>query len=211
MWADESSSELQAGEFIEKRLEYFFSAWERNHGRLNDSTLIPKYNDDDFCFQRRIGQGNFCNVYSVSVNQAKEQPSICNEKWRKKRTEPEYALKRLQERFHPGTILFKVAAADIAIETTILSNLTHENIVVLHGVKTGDMIESISEGTFFLVLDFLVETLDARLGRWQTKQNRSILQSIANKRVNVLKRISNAAFGVAKGMEYLHSLSIIFR
>ena len=207
MWADESSSELRAGEFVEKRLEDFYAACETKFDPRK--TVIPKYEADDFCVQRRIGQGNFCNVYSVSMNQSKK-PISRNDNF-KKRTEPEFALKRLQERFAPGAVLFKVAAADIAIEATILSNLTHDNIVALHGVKNGDMIQSINEGTFFIVLDHLLETLDARLGRWQSKQNRSIFQSIATKKANVLKRINNAALGIAKGMEYLHSLNIIFR
>jgi serine/threonine protein kinase len=207
MWADESSSELRAEEFVEKRLEDFHSAWETKFGECN--TLIPKYDVDDFRVQRRIGQGNFCNVYSVSLIQS-THPSTRNDN-SKKRTELEYALKRLQKRFTPGAVLFKVAAADIVIETTILSNLAHENIVAMHGVKNGDMIQSIKEGSFFIVLDLLVETLDDRLGRWQRKQNRSIFQSIASKKAKVLKRINDAAMGIAKGMEYLHSLNIIFR
>ena len=204
MWADESSTELHTAEFVEKRLADFCSAWETNHGALN--TLIPKYDVDDFCFQGRIGQGNFSSVYSVSLKQSSSRKDNSS-----KHTEQGYALKRLRESFTPREVLFKVAAADIAIETTILSHLNHENIVALRGVKSGEIIESIHEGRFFILLDLLVETLDVRLVKWHRKHDRSIFQSVAGKKAQVFMRIRNAALGVAKGMEYLHSRNIIFR
>jgi 23S rRNA U2552 (ribose-2'-O)-methylase RlmE/FtsJ len=78
-----------------------------------------------------------------------------------------FALKRLKANVIGNDTLLKVAAADLAMETTVLSSLDHENIIKLHGVKSGNMIASLKEGSFFLVLDLLVETLDTRINRWQ--------------------------------------------
>jgi hypothetical protein len=92
----------------------------------------------------------------------------------------------------------KISAADLALEATVLSSLNHENIIKLHGVKRGNMIESLMDGSFFLVVDLLLETLDVRISKWQIKQSRSIFNFILSKEANMFKRIRHTAFGNRK-------------
>ena len=97
------------------------------------------------------------------------------------------------------------------METTLLSNLSHENIIMIQGVKSGNMIQSLKDGNFFIVLDLLVETLDVRFDKWQMQQTRSSWMPITRKDTNLTGRIRGAAMGIVQGMEYLHSKNIIFR
>jgi serine/threonine protein kinase len=104
-----------------------------------------------------------------------------------------------------------IAVSDLALETTILSNLQHKNIISLRGVKSGDMIESLSEGNFFILLDLLVDTLDARLERWAKQHNLSFFAGHRLDEGRIARRLKNVAMGIAAGMEYLHSRNILFR
>ncbi len=194
-----------AGEFIEKRLDDFHESWQPNDDPRNYH--LHTYDVEDFYFRRSIGQGGFSTVHCVFLKA--DGFNVATGKHHE--AGQGFALKRLKANVIGNDTLLKVAAADLAMETTVLSSLDHENIIKLHGVKSGNMIASLKEGSFFLVLDLLVETLDTRINRWQMKQNRSIFQSNANKEAKTFKRIRDVALGIAKGMEYLHSMNIMFR
>jgi serine/threonine protein kinase len=194
-----------AGDFVEKRLDDFNESWQPNEDPIN--CVLHTYNVEDFYFRRSIGQGCFSTVHCVFLKS--DGFNVATGKHEE--AGQGYALKRLKANVIGDDNLLKVAASDLAIETMVLSNLNHENIITLHGVKNGNMIDSLKEGSFFLVLDLLVETLDTRINRWQSKQNLSIFQSAANKEAILVKRIRDAALGIAKGLEYLHSMNIMFR
>mmetsp|Transcript_7078 Transcript_7078/g.11743 ORF Transcript_7078/g.11743 Transcript_7078/m.11743 type:complete len:326 (-) Transcript_7078:59-1036(-) len=107
---------------------------------------------------------------------------------------------------------FKTGASDLALEVKLLECLDHPNIIQLHGVKSGDLEDSINHRDYFLVIDYLVATLDDRLRRWR-KEAGGIVSRI-NRRIGkkrLIERIESTALGVAKGMEYLHSKNIVFR
>ena len=209
MLDDENLTEesfCSAGEFVEKRLDEFHDSWQKpNKEPLK--IRIHTYADEDFYFRRLIGQGSFSTVHCVFLKE--DGFNVASGKYEE--AGQGFALKRLRENVIDKDISLKISAADLAIEATVLSSLNHENIIQLHGVKRGNMIESLMNGSFFLVLDLLIETLDVRLIRWQAKQNRSLFPSAASKEATIFKRIRNAALGIGKGMEYLHSMNIMFR
>ena len=193
-----------AGEFVEKRLDDFHESWQPNEDSSNN--CLHTYDVEDFYFRRSIGQGSFSTVHCVFLKADRLNVDTGNHQ----EAGQGFALKRLRPNVIDNDDLLKVAAADLAIETTVLSKLNHKNIITLHGVKSGNMIQSLMEGSFFLVLDLLIETLDARINRWQKiRQNR--FQSMASKEAKAFKRIRSVALGIAKGMEYLHSMNILFR
>ena len=193
------------GEFIEKRLDDFHESWQPNEDPRNYS--LQTYDVEDFYFRRSIGQGSFSRVHCVFLKADGFNAATGTYQ----EAGHGFALKRLRANVIGNDTTLKVAAADLAMETTLLSRFNHENIIKLHGVKSGNMIASLKEGSFFLVLDLLVETLETRINRWQMTKNRSIFQSNANKEAKAFKRIRDVALGIAKGMEYLHSMNIIFR
>jgi serine/threonine protein kinase len=209
MLHDENMTEeslCSAEEFVEKRLDDFHDSWQQP----NDDPLeirIHTYAVEDFYFRRSIGQGSFSTVHCVFLKA--DGFNVASRKYEE--AGQGFALKRLKENVIGDDTTLKISAADLAIEATVLSSLNHENIIKLHGVKSGNMIESLMDGSFFLVVDLLLETLDVRINKWQIKQSRSIFNSSSSKEANMFKRIRHTALGIGRGMEYLHSMNIMFR
>ena len=73
------------------------------------------------------------------------------------------------------------------------------------------MIQSLKEGTFFIVLELLVETLDVRFDKWKAQDTSSIFNPMKRRDKNIPGRIREVAMGIAQGMEYMHSKNVIFR
>jgi serine/threonine protein kinase len=118
-----------------------------------------------------------------------------------------YALKRLSPDVSRDKKDFKTGSVDLALESKLLEKLNHPNLIKVHGVKSGDICESVEEGNFFVLLDLLTETLEDRIETWQTSYNRNLFRR--NK--SLVSRVENAALGIARGMQYLHQQGIIFR
>lgn len=172
-----------------------------------DGKQIHTYIEDDFHFGRFLGEGSFADVTCVALKSSHWNRSQgCYAE-----SGQSYALKRLKSNVVANRTMLTIAASDLAMETTLLSNLRHKNIISLHGVMSGSMIQSLKHGTFFIVLDLLVETLDSRFNKWQAHQKRSLLFPNKRKDTCVTARIREVAMGVAEGMEYLHSKKVIFR
>lgn len=115
------------------------------------------------------------------------------------------------------------AARQLANEASILSALDHQNIIKLRAVCSGSFSESFVEHSrgYFLLYDFLDETLQARLERWRREKRtpRSICSSMCRK---ITKRMPGyqeihgradeaSAIGIASGLVYLHSKQIVWR
>ena len=138
-----------------------------------------------------IGKGAFSDVFRV------ELVGDCTKK---------YALKRLNSVMPVHAKKFRTGASDLALEARLLECLDHPNIIQLHGIKDGDLVESMNHRDYFLLLDYLVLTLDDQLKRWH-KGSSGFLAKL-NKRgthKRLIHRLEHTALGVAKGMEYLHS------
>lgn len=93
------------------------------------------------------------------------------------------------------------AAVDLVWEAHLLSRLSHDNIIQIHGMTCRDVVFNHNE-SFFLVLDRLDETLYDRLE--QLKVYKTDCE-------DVLDRLESTAIGLVRGMEYLHNHSIMFR
>jgi serine/threonine protein kinase len=219
MWLEESSEAFCPGEAAEERLILFHESWSGDGAggeairRTSSSSLLlaqnrkdlNRYGEDDFHYGRMIGKGSFSTAHCVYLRSSNRN---LRRGGHKEESGQAYALKKLQPRVYKENTLLKTAVSDIALEAAILSNLKHENIITLYGVKEGDMLKSLKDGSFFLVLDLLVETLDVRMRKWLA-QRRPLRAKIRSE--GVRERLQDVALGIAKGMEYLHSKHIIFR
>ncbi|KAL3942924.1 MAG: hypothetical protein SGBAC_002952 [Bacillariaceae sp.] len=171
-----------------------------------------------------LGEGAFSKV-SLVITESKDQ----------------LAMKHLDPTKLSTQNAFVDAAVDLAREASILSKLDHENIIRLRGVPSTSLSESFAEAEYnksdsgyFILLDTVDETLKSRLSRW-----RRDLRSSAKGRGKKLKplkralsfdawtkktnrtsqvddskmkdRMSTAAVGVARGMQYLHEEGIIMQ
>ena len=104
---------------------------------------------------------------------------------------------------------------------SFLQVLKHPHIVTLHGVTAGSVETNLASGKecgFFIVVDRLVETLEARLENWREEQEKNASPRLSwlsseyklKKRTELLERIK-IALSIADAMHYLHSLGIVFR
>jgi serine/threonine protein kinase len=130
------------------------------------------------------------------------------------RTTTTYALKCLKTKGLPSKH-FVQGAIDLAVEGEILSRLRHENIIQLHGVKSGDPAKAYTDSIrgYFLLLELLEDTLTRRLKhlrRKKRKERRRIL-SKGYSLPAFLEMIENVAIGVAMGMQYLHKNGVVLR
>eukprot|EP00567_Pseudictyota_dubia_P018127 CAMPEP_0197439012 /NCGR_PEP_ID=MMETSP1175-20131217/5845_1 /TAXON_ID=1003142 /ORGANISM="Triceratium dubium, Strain CCMP147" /LENGTH=428 /DNA_ID=CAMNT_0042968833 /DNA_START=125 /DNA_END=1411 /DNA_ORIENTATION=+ len=188
----------------EKREDASFSSAERrdqsDHSEAPEGGVL-QLSDSDVEIQYRapLGDGAFCNVYPVYLRGKSGKFEV----------EKPFALKRLRREVVGNANALKAASEDLTQEAQILAGLSHENIIKLHGQREGQMDTCLQEGSFFMVLDMLAETLDSRLKKWSKKRNR--LTKYAASHETIIKRIHENALGIAKGMEYLHSGNIIFR
>jgi serine/threonine protein kinase len=87
-------------------------------------------------------------------------------------------------------------------EAKILTGLGHENVIDLYGVSNKDKVDKLDT---FLVMDILKDTLESKLVVWSRRQKKVTPAGV------VSVRLREVAFGIAAGMEYLHSNRILFR
>merc|ERR1712176_359858 len=111
-----------------------------------------------------------------------------------------------------------ICAGELAVETAILANLNHENIIKLHGIRgDGNITNHLQRGTFFLCLDSLETTLYDKMAEWRdeaARRRHKFLRGNSLRRKEdstTVSRLENIAVGIVKGMEYLHSKNIIYR
>jgi len=158
---------------------------------------VQPLNWTDIRQQSLLGKGAFSEVYRVRVPELNDK---------------ECALKCLSPEITDITQGdFDLAAIDLAVEADLLSRLTHDNIIMLHGVY-GEELESSyidSKKGYFLILDLLEDTLPKRLARFRAKERRTFINSVSN--TKLLQRIESVALGIANGMEYLHNNDVLFR
>jgi serine/threonine protein kinase len=160
----------------------------------NQEVKEVDWNDIDLTKSSYLGQGSFATVRSVHLI------SIPGKL---------FALKELDVNDYISIDCLRQAAKDIALEARLLSTLNHDHIIKLYATKTRNSETSIVDKNFpfFLILDYLVETLDIRLQRW--RRERRILHRLQFRFLHrddkIIERIESSALSVAKGMEYLHS------
>lgn len=185
-------SDTDIGRYVLKRVQIFGKFSELPQLRSPRSIEWKNVEGD----RPLLGKGAFSNVYRIKLTGDDQV----------------YALKRLNSVMPAHDKKFKTGASDLALEVKLLECLDHPNIIQLHGVKSGDLEDSINHRDYFLVLDYLICSLDDRLRRWR-KESGGIVQKF-NKRISrkrLVDRVETTALGVAKGMEYLHAKNIVFR
>jgi len=190
------------GKAASRTLKTFKTSWNHQPGSAIDGDVtsfrtVEKFREKDLCVLKLLGSGSFSNVSQA-----------CD----KKDNDRIFAIKRLKPSVRVNRNLLPLCAADFAIETAILANLDHENIIALHGIKKGSMIELLRNGDFFIVIEPLCETLEDRMGRWRKEWMRQRRFSNVEKKFDFVKmRLQDVALGIVKGMEYLHSKRVIYR
>jgi serine/threonine protein kinase len=165
-------------------------------------------NADDLVIGKKLGEGGFSNVNQCVIASGDEAGQ-------------EFAVKYLKRKAMVDLHTFKHGAADLAIEAYFLQTLNHPNIVKLHGVTAGSVETNVASGKecgFFIVVDRLYDTLEARLEKWRlVKENTSdnffsrLSESHKEqKRTELMERVQ-IALSIAEAIDYLHERNIVFR
>jgi len=165
---------------------------------------LDLFQENELLFDKLLGSGGFSNVFQAY------HPH----------TGRVFAVKQLKESVRSSKKLLPICAGDLAVETAVLANLNHENIITIHGIRgDGDIIDLLKNGTFFLCLDPLHETLDDKLVRWRSEGKKSyrgqrLIRNSSRMMKNnteIIERLEDIAMGIVKGMEHLHTNNIIYR
>lgn len=115
------------------------------------------------------------------------------------------AMKCLRPQIRSDIDQFTIGAEDLVHETAILANLSHPNIIKLHGRSSGNLTDSFKTNDgYFILLDKLNETLLDRIVTWKKDPKCITIKGPNLEQIQV-------AQSIAKAMGYLHSKKIIFR
>mmetsp|Transcript_24350 Transcript_24350/g.53807 ORF Transcript_24350/g.53807 Transcript_24350/m.53807 type:complete len:590 (+) Transcript_24350:103-1872(+) len=132
-----------------------------------------------------------------------------------------YAVKFLRKEVMREPRRYRIGAADLVVEAKFLSCLVHPNIVKIRAV-TADGVRAFAtgmEGAYFILMDRLYDTLEARIHNCWKKEAKKykglikgqIKDRKGDKRKDLLIRRLTVAFDVAGALRYLHDMNIIYR
>ncbi len=95
---------------------------------------------------------------------------------------------------------------DMAVETMFLSVVSHPHIITMRAFATNGMIQP----NYFIVLDRLYDTLEARIPKWrlQEKRSKSVVNKLRGKSRDKLGELLEIklsyAYDLMGAIEYLH-------
>ena len=150
-------------------------------------------------YRAPLGSGAFCMVYPVHLRESSGEFNTDNQP---------LALKKLRHAVLQNEKVAKLATADLRREAQLLSDLSHENVIQVYGVRNHDENDSPDSCSFFMVMNILSDTLESKLETWT--KNIGFFQKLVPPE-SVGLRLQHVAICIAKGFEYLHSKHIIFR
>ena len=160
----------------------------------------------DIIVGRTLGKGGFANANLAMLKSQDDRP---------------YAIKYLRNSVVARKNSIRIGAADLVYEAKILQQLSHPNIISLHGISAGPLEESyLNNRRFFLLLDLLDYTLEDKLLEWGWEEEQlSVTQNRLLPRfglpeaqkTRLYERMSSVAIPVAKALKYLHENNIIMR
>lgn len=185
----------------------------------DNSAKFPKFDRDQLKLGKILGKGGFGTVYEVKqvyVNGKgeKDERQFISEHCVRESGDCRYAIKVLSEEVVSNTDVFVRGTLDMAIETRVLSDTEHPNIVKARAVATFSPFE---QGQYFIMMDRLYDTLEGRIEKWRKKAARlsglggKLFDRQGTKKRDLWEERLVAAFDLSDALGYLHSKKIVYR
>jgi len=191
----------------------------------NKVGTFPKFDKEQLTLGKVLGKGGFGTVYEVRgvrvVNDGSSTQKECQfiadhclrDKDDSNSGGARYAIKTLSTEIvqDPGT--FILAIMDMAIETRILCDCDHPNIIKARAFAK---ISPFNEN-YFIMMDRLYDTMGKRIKRWatSTKRCQGLGGKIFDRKGEKIKEIWEkklvAAFDLSDALGYLHDRNIVYR
>jgi serine/threonine protein kinase len=186
---------------------------------------LARFCNSEIILDKIIGCGSFSEIYTIQTFQPSESFKGCSE-------EQFYAAEQVKETYKPNEVVIKVlrgklllnpalfaaGVADLVTEATILSAVSHPNIVSIKGRSVAS-VEAFTSGrrdSFFILLERLHGTLSDALNNWRKRASengviRRGLKGMHNFRTGLLLERIIIMTQLADGMTYIHERCIIHR
>ena len=204
--------------------------------RLNEQSMIvdpireltiPRLHRSEIRVSKLLGRGGFNDVYEViGINISQSIPVVDVHEARRRNLATEASKRAFAIKFLSHTTMkdpdrYISGASDLIVESKLLANLSHPNIVTLHAMSSDGTagFRHTFEGNFFILIDKLECTLLDVIDTWKLQKdhprnelslNRErSLQNPAHREI-FLERLKVAST-ISKALTYLHSKNIIFR
>ena len=160
-----------------------------------DLAVMPKFELDELTLGRVLGKGGFGTVKEVKMiqtavsNPEASSPSDGEQEQQDKKFiadhcireggDARYAIKALSPEIKSDSDKFLQGVIDMSVETIFLSVVDHPHIIKMRGLGACGM----THPDYFIVLDRLYDTLEARIPKWklETKKANSVMNKMKKK------------------------------
>mmetsp|Transcript_4968 Transcript_4968/g.7588 ORF Transcript_4968/g.7588 Transcript_4968/m.7588 type:complete len:437 (-) Transcript_4968:1092-2402(-) len=194
-----------------------------------DLAVIPKYEFKELTLGRVLGKGGFGTVSEIKaiqcdgtqgkteqegdVEQAQQDKKFIADHCIRDGGDARYAIKKLSPEITSDINKLFQGVLDMSVETMFLSVVEHPHIIKMRGVGACGM----ANPDYFIVLDRLYDTLEARISTWkiQTKKANSVMNKMkkksGEKNAEIMKIKLKYAYDLMGAIEYLHKKGLIYR
>lgn len=192
--------ELRALKMKEKGLEWVESSLTTNDDVENDDNDEPS--------------AIFANSGDAEVNPGEvESRRFIAKHCLRHNGDARYAVKRLRTFILQDDNTFMNGMIDLANETDFLASLEHPNVIRLRGIASCSMFSK----DYYLILDRLYDTLEAKLPKWKKRSQKlkGVFGSLKDRKGSAKKELQRecmeSALDLASALAYIHEKKIIHR
>jgi len=194
-----------------------------------DLAVMPKFELNELTLGRVLGKGGFGTVSEISLiqcagtqgdvqqegedEQAQQDKKFIADHCIREGGDARYAIKALSPEITSDPNKFFQGVLDMSVETMFLSVVDHPHIIKMRGVGACGM----THPEYFLVLDRLYDTLEARILTWkiQTKKANSVMNKLkkksGEKNAEIMEIKLSYAYDLMGAIEFLHKKGLIYR
>mmetsp|Transcript_18852 Transcript_18852/g.30884 ORF Transcript_18852/g.30884 Transcript_18852/m.30884 type:complete len:444 (-) Transcript_18852:145-1476(-) len=194
-----------------------------------DLAVVPKFELDELTLGKVLGKGGFGTVSEIKLircdgtqvereakeddEQAQQDKKFIADHCIRDGGDARYAIKKLSPEVTSDANKFFQGVLDMSVETIFLSVVEHPHIITMRGVGACGM----AHPDYFIVLDRLYDTLEARILKWkvQTRKANSVMNKLkkksGDKNAEIMEIKLSYAYDLMGAIEYLHKKGLIYR